>query len=105
MLVSSPCLPPSTIRLSANKHSFAQVPGLHLPDTTVGAESQSVGDPKSFATNPKDKGTWDAQLFRSITSTSAAGLSVAHNKVANMGLTAGRTFYSFQREIWHSSIA
>ena len=72
------------------KIMFVQVPGLHLPNTTVGAESQSVGDPKSFATNPKDKETWDAQLFRSITSTSAAGLSVAHNKVANMGLTAGK---------------
>ena len=70
--------------------NLAQIPGLAMPNNTVGAEATSTGDANSFATNPQsDKDTWNAQLFRSITSTSAAGLSVAHNKVASMGLTNG----------------
>ncbi len=74
-----------------------QIGSIPIPMNAVGPEAADQGDKKSQAVDPaSDKEAWNAQLFRSITSTSAAGLPVDHNKAANMGLSAGALFTSQQ---------
>lgn len=64
--------------------------GLHVPQNAVGTDSDDTGDPRTFVTDPsKDPEAWNAQLFRSITSNSAAGLPAQYKDAARLGLSSG----------------
>ena len=81
---------PTETRLGAQ-----QVQGLPLPQNAVGPHSDDIGDSGSYATDPaRDPDTWNAQLFRSITSTSAAGLPQNQKQASRLGLTSGACFHS-----------
>ena len=71
------------------------MPDLYIAEHNVGPQQAHSGDKESFVTKPGEKDSWNAQLFRSITSTSAAGIPASHKKAAPLGLTQGIPFVLF----------
>ncbi|CAL8469780.1 g9322 [Coccomyxa elongata] len=62
-----------------------EMPHLLAPDTQV----RGSGDPSTFAVDPADPEAWQAQLFRSIDSDSAAGLPPG-SEASRLGLDSGK---------------